>query len=252
MNQELGALLKYGLDEKEAKTYLALLELGEITATKVSEKASIDRVLTYQILAKLIDKGLASQVTINYKKHFKAAKPEIFLSNLKEKERILKLALPSLKSRNQIGKKTANVELYKGRKGIYTILKMIITDRKPYYAIGGIEEAYKLMPEENLSLAPLIEEIKLPGKVLVRKNEDFYAIKNEEYRYIPENLMATSTTFITGDKTIIVVWSEPHYAILINNKEITQGYLALFNHLWETAEIPKKKDLQKHLEKPRY
>ncbi len=48
-----------------------------------------------------------------------------------------------------------------------------------------------------------------------------------------------------GNKTAIFVWSEPYYAVLIDNEEITSSNLATFNSLWKTAEIPTKNDKNK-------
>ena len=52
-------LEKLGFDEKEAEVYLALLKIGETTATKVSQETKIERTLVYYIMEKLIGKGLA-------------------------------------------------------------------------------------------------------------------------------------------------------------------------------------------------
>ena len=58
-------LEKLGLEQKEAKIYLALLRLGQATATRISEETRIERTLCYSILSKLLDKALVSYMLQN-------------------------------------------------------------------------------------------------------------------------------------------------------------------------------------------
>jgi len=78
-------LENYGLEAKEAKTYLTLLALGEVTATILAQKSNLDRTLMYQLTNKLIEKGLVSYIIKNNIRYFSAAPPETFLKNLQEK-----------------------------------------------------------------------------------------------------------------------------------------------------------------------
>ena len=59
-----------GLEQKQAKIYLALLQLKQATATKISEDTRIERTLCYSIINKLIDKGLISYIIQNNVKYF--------------------------------------------------------------------------------------------------------------------------------------------------------------------------------------
>ncbi len=242
-------LVKLGLEEQEAKTYLALLDLGEATATKVAERTGIGRVHVYQIINRLIKRGLSSYIIKNNVKYFSAADPETLLKELQEKEQELQKILPELKARHKALKPETKVEIYRGKKGINTIMKMIIKNGKPYYILGGAKEACSIFELENMIFVKEAERLKLPGKILARKKDKFFIGKNEEYRFIPEHLISTTTMMIWDDKTAILIWSEPYYAILIENKEVTKGNLATFNYLWSIAEKPTQADIKKRLVK---
>lgn len=54
------ALNKFGLSEKEAKAYICCLELGDSLASEISSKSNLPRTLVYDILERLIDLGLIS------------------------------------------------------------------------------------------------------------------------------------------------------------------------------------------------
>jgi len=54
------ALEQFGLNKKQAKVYLAVLELGSATVNIISNKSGIARSSCYDILNSLIKKGIAS------------------------------------------------------------------------------------------------------------------------------------------------------------------------------------------------
>ena len=69
-------LKKYGLSEKEARLYIALLKLGPSTVNNIAEEADIVRTTTYEILKKLREEGIVASMTLNNILNFEAADPE--------------------------------------------------------------------------------------------------------------------------------------------------------------------------------
>ncbi|MEW5897184.1 MAG: helix-turn-helix domain-containing protein [Nanoarchaeota archaeon] len=245
MTEITATLQKLGLEEQEVKTYLALLDLGESTATKLAERTGLGRVHMYQIVNRLIERGLASYIIKNNVKYFSASDPETILKDLQQKEQDYQKILPELKARQKQLIPETKVEVYRGREGINTILKMILKDEKPYYILGGAQEACSIFKLENTVFVKRAEKLKLLGKILARKKDDFFIGKNEDYRFIPEHLISSTTQMLWGKKTAIFVWSEPYYAVLIDNEEITKSNLSTFNYLWKQGEIPSKLDKNK-------
>ena len=80
-------LEQLGLTEKEAKIYVALLEVGEATAQQLATKSGINRATTYVTLENLLKRGLASNITKKKKTYFIIESPQQILDFLdKEKE----------------------------------------------------------------------------------------------------------------------------------------------------------------------
>jgi sugar-specific transcriptional regulator TrmB len=98
-------LKKLGLDEKEIKIYLKLLEYGTISVRRLAELVKLNRGTTYDILKHLQKIGLVSYYYQEKKQHFAAKDPEKLLEipknrtqEIKEiKNGILEL-IPELKS----------------------------------------------------------------------------------------------------------------------------------------------------------
>lgn len=245
MAEIIQTLQNLGMEEQEVKTYLALLDLGESTATSLAERTGLGRVHMYQIVNWLIEKGLASYIIKNNVKYFSASAPEILLKDLHQKEQDLQKILPELKGRQMTSVLETKIEVYRSREGVNTILKIIIKDKKPYCILGGAQEACSLFKIENMRFIKQSEKLKLHGRILARKKDSFFVGRSEDYRFIPENLISSTTQMIWGNKTAIFIWSEPYYAILIDNKEVTRSNLITFNYLWRQGKTPLKSDRNK-------
>ena len=77
MNKQI--LKDAGLTEGEIKVYLALLELGDTTTGPLVDKSGVARSIVYQILERLIEKGLASYIVKDKTKYYQAADPNKLL-----------------------------------------------------------------------------------------------------------------------------------------------------------------------------
>ncbi len=240
----LQTLEKLGLGDKEAKTYLALLGMGETTATKLAERTGITRTLIYEIADKLVEKGLVSSVVKEGAKHFSASEPEFLLKDLEEKTEDLIGVMPDLNAIMASTKEETKVELYRGRKGLNSILKMLITDGNDYYITGGGQEACHYFEHENRVFVKRAAKAGINGHLLVRKNDDFFIGKLERFRYLSPQLISLVSNIAWGNKTAIFVWSEPYYVILIENEKIAKSNISTFEYLWDIAEKPTKADVK--------
>src|SRR3989344_1752571 len=149
MTEITQTLQKLGLEEQEVKTYIALLDLGGSTATKLAERTGLGRVHMYQIVNRLIERGIASYIIKNNVKYFSASDPETLLKDIQQKEQDLQEILPELKARQKKLVPETKVEIYRGREGINTIFKMILRDKKSYFILGGAQEACSIFKLEN-------------------------------------------------------------------------------------------------------
>ena len=75
------SLKEFGFSERESKVYIALLELGETTTGKISKMTRLNSSKIYDILERLIDKGLVSYVLKNKIKYFNALEPQNILKS---------------------------------------------------------------------------------------------------------------------------------------------------------------------------
>ena len=75
MERYIDQLIKAGLTEYEAKTYYALLQKNDLTATEISKLAAVPRTRVYEVLNNLIQKGFCTSMNGKVRR-YKAISPE--------------------------------------------------------------------------------------------------------------------------------------------------------------------------------
>lgn len=147
-------LKKLGLSDKEAKVYLASLELGPSPIKDIAKQANLNRATTYVIIDSLIEKGLASSFTKGKKKYFSTESPDRLLSLLRvreketqEQEREFKRVLPELREIYNLSGEKPKVRFFEGKEGIKAIQEDISnTKTKTMEEFFNLDIAYEIFP----------------------------------------------------------------------------------------------------------
>ena len=234
---EKAVLKELGLSEGEAAVYLALLKLGETTASKLTKETGKHRTTIYDFLEHLLQKGLASYVIKAGVSYYKVADPDSLAEFLKEKENHLKQIMPKLKQLAMMSQEEISVEVYSGREGFKSIINDRIKVGKDLYGFGIDEEKFEeRFPILMKQCFKREQEKNLQEFLLTKEKTKFvYKEKHLQYRFIPEEFFEPTATAIYGDRVLIIVW-EPLTAILIRNKGLAESYRRYHKLLWKTAE----------------
>ncbi|OGI65348.1 hypothetical protein A2647_05305 [Candidatus Nomurabacteria bacterium RIFCSPHIGHO2_01_FULL_40_24b] len=234
---EITKLEQLGLNKNEAKIYLALLELTEAQAGKLSKKTQINRTTIYDSLERLIEKGLVSYTIQANKKVFHPTKPEKILENLRLQEKIAQEILPEL---NSILKETIEKEesdIHKGRKGIRSVLFDIL-NYKEYVAFGSSGNFLEIMQHDFEIFQKRKKELKIKARVILGESDrETESVKKafSIFRFIPDEFSSPTTTFVYGNSTAIIIWGETPIATVIQSKDVAFSYLNHFNLMWKQA-----------------
>jgi len=241
---------KIGLTNSESKVYMALLDLGESSVGEIIKKAEIASSKVYELLDKLMEKGLVSTFLKAHVKYFKPADPSRLkeyltskIYSLKHYEKELDEILPSLHLKYTKHKEETEVEMFKGYKGVRTVFFDMIRDLNKddeFLVIGGgdspsanentklfFEQIHKKRAEKGIIQRIIFSEARRKSYSLIR------TFKHTIARFLPYG--SPSTLNIYDDTTILLVMSPSPAAIRIKDKRITDSYRQYFERMWKIA-----------------
>lgn len=236
MKTILEVLKEIGFEERESKIYLSLLKEQEQTALSLSRNTKIDRTTIYDLLEKLIQKGIVSQTTKNNSKTYKALESKSLLTHFKEKYSSLELILPLLTSMQSKKQEKLSCELFQGKEGLKTPLKELIETGKDYKAINITREFEEILGYFIDSGVLKLNESNAEEMIIAEKNAKFKKLKNGKYKFLDKKLLSPLTTVIYQDTVLFILWTEPYFAIRIKNKQFAQAQEEYFSLLWQLAQ----------------
>ncbi len=233
-----------GLTKIEARVYLELLKLGSTKTGPLIKKTELHRATVYDILKRLLEKGLISYVVKEKTKYFQVANIENFFDSietqkqkLKEKERLSKEIVKKLQLIKEQARNKESASIFQGKKGIITIFEDIL-NYEEYFAFAS-KGKFKEILEDYFDQFQNKKKLK---KIVVRILID-EGLRGSQYvksiygkvKFLPKEYNYPTATFVYGDNVAFFVFTEYPTAFLIESKELAGSFKSYFNLLWKIA-----------------
>lgn len=243
-------LADLGLTSEETEVYGSLLENGPQSASRLSKTTSIKRTYVYDIVDRLVKRGLV----LKSRKHgallFKPLSPDNLVGLVQDEknkiellEQTLDSALPILRSKYALSDDKPVITHYEGLEGIKKVYLDTIKEKKP---ILSLVETSKLEPQiyKWLTTDYIKRRLKreIPVKAIVAsgpKTKSYIGLNKKEIR---ETKVISSDKFpfeneilIYGSKLVIInhkKGSDKPLGIIIENENIATSFRSWFNLTW--------------------
>ncbi len=244
MNTEI--LEEIGLTKSEISVYLALLELGSSSTGKIVDKSKASSSKIYEILDKLMQKGLVSFIIKSGVRYFEAAPPERIMDYMKEKEEkftqqknALKTVLPELELKQKLSKYKSEATIYKGIKGGETAFRKLINSMKKTDEWIGFVVYFE--NERYFNLLTKLHEWRaskgLKSRIIFHEDyrhqgEHREKLPHTQIKYMPDELKIPAVVNVAGNIVLLNVMSEDPVVFMIENKELADSFRSQFEKLW--------------------
>jgi len=233
-----------GLNQKEAKIYLATLELGEASIQEISKQSGIGRVLIYSIIEKLINQGLISVVVRGKKRRFVAIEPKELKGIIKRRSEVLEGTIPELEALSgAVALDRPRVKVYEGLKGAKLVYQDILNTKKSVKAFTGVKRGHEALGKFVKEFVS--QRAKLGISIKVIAPDDFWGQRQQkedpkvrrETRLIPkERFPFEMETNIYGNKVNFVAFRKGRLVgVIIENYEIAKTMESIFDFAWGCA-----------------
>ena len=244
-------LEKLGLTKGEIKVYLALNKLGESSIGHIGKESKVSKSKMYDILDKLIEKGLVGYITKEGTKYFMANDPHMILEYIEKKEdelgntkkEVVAEVLPQLMMQRASVSKKRVAEMYEGLNGIKAIreeLMMTFKAGDTFLVLGAPKVANVKWEGWFLDFHKRRIQRKVKMKIVYNANAQEYGkirekMKLTEVRYLPNNLVSPNWIDIFPDAVLFVMVLNNPIAFLVRDTELANSFRSYFDIMWKNS-----------------
>lgn len=250
MNEKILKLLnELNISGNQAKVYLACLDLGPTTITKIARKAEIERATVYAILEKLKEKGLIGEIMKPYSRQIQVESPDKLLvlarqkkRAIEEKEHQFKEILPDLLASVAQRGKQPKVRFYEGKEQFVAVFDQALDEAKEKMYYFGAASIFVDLISYSFERDWIKRRVrkKIHIDILVHKTsltEQFQEHDKREMRttkFLPSEMKFESSFLLWANK--IVLWNPVvPLAISIEDEIIVKMFKEMFFALWQQA-----------------
>ncbi len=240
-------LIEFGLSDKEARVYLALLELGPSSVTDVARRARVTRTNAYHLLNSLLSYGLASSTEGEAKTFFSAEDPKRLVYFLKEKMDIAESrfkeaesVLPVLRSLHRDPKKPLHVKYYEGIEGLISIYEDTLNAKTEILGYASVEYQHSFFPGYFPEYYQRRTSQGIRVRCMLAETPDSLRIKGLDKKQlrttkiIPKKYEVSPEINIYDDKVAIMSLKEK-FGVIIESEAVTEAFRNLFEIAYEKA-----------------
>ncbi len=243
-------LERLGLTKGEIKVYLALNELGEATVGPIGKKSKVSKSKIYDILDKLIEKGLAGYIVKEGTKHFIANNPNMILEYISKKENELKKtkkemekAIPQLLMKRSSAKNQPIAEIYSGWQGITAIRDELMARYKSgetFLTMGCPKVANDRLEPYFLKFHERRQKKNVGMQIIYNADARKYGkirtkMKKTQVRYLPKKFPSPHWIDIFLEVVMFVLVLKSPIAFVVRDKELTSSFRSYFEIMWNNS-----------------
>jgi len=240
-------LIDIGLNEKEAKVYLASLELGQSVVQEIAQKSGVNRATAYFTIESLMKMGLMSSFHKGKKQYFISSDPDRLIEimeqekeNIERKKENLKKLLPQLQSINNKEKDRPVVKYYEGKEGISTMVDEVLKTAKGTvnmaYSVDALNSLFSEKDKEKWRNTRIQRDV-FTNAIYTFKNGKLESIPRSVSHKVPfEKFPITCDIAVYNNKVRIASLSNRLIGVIIEDKEIAKSMKAVLDLAWEAAE----------------
>ncbi len=242
MNKTAVQLQSLGLNEKEAKMYLASLDMGPATIAVLSRKSSIKRPTAYYVIGSLLEKGMTTKVPKGKRILYRAEPPKKLGAFLQKKQEAFDALLPSLEYQYYKTFRLPKITFHEEREGISEVYRKFFTTKQTVYALVSIDDFYGFFTEqENAEFFQLLKQNGGDLYDILLHSEQAQRVKQQSFRknisrtkVLPPSFTSPVDILVSNERVAMVSF-KTQIAVVIEDESIARTQKMLLQSLWKQA-----------------
>ncbi len=237
-------LREYGLSDKEAAIYLAVLADSGVSIKALSERTHINRTTLYPIVEQLIRRGIIAQFKGSRGARFVASDPRTLLQKIENLKRNFTEAMPQFEALEKRSKDSPRVHYYHGKGGYLSVLADTLTSGAgEILYLGSAQKLNEVVSERyiertyiptrvanGISFRQLVLDESFSRRLVPKDLDELRTTK-----FLPKTSRFSANIAIYGDKVAYFTSEKELMCVLIQSHEIAEIERHSFDLLWDTC-----------------
>lgn len=243
-NIEQSLVENVGFSAKKAKTYLALLSLGEARAADIANKAGLKRTTVYNILPELMRDGFIKSTTQKGRKYFFVDETNELVDRAHERLNSIKNIMPELDALQSLTASDHSITHYEGLGGLREMYGTLLENTSPRDIVLTYISSDSFEKNVPSDLLDFYVKKRLTKKVRTRLITESNEYMSEWFQKVPTTLReirhADKKYFsfagelrIVGPKIFFITYEKDFYGVVVENKELSTMFRNMFNLIWD-------------------
>ena len=231
-----------GLQKNEVFIYLDIISEGKSSENYLAKRTKIHRPNVYDLIERLIKKGVVTQSLEDNKKVFYPLKPKYLSKYIKQKEFDLEKIIPKIEEMRNKTSRDRKIVFSEGIQSIRISLDSLLNLKKPIFIFGIPKEASDILGGFINDFHKRRIKKKITMKHIYNKNAEkrikyLNSLDFTRAAYLPTMFDSRMSTMICGDRVFLIFWEKPMNSIMIINKSMADSYRTYFEILWEETKL---------------
>ncbi len=228
-----------GVNDEQAKVYLAALELGQANMNELAEKAGLKRTSVYNYVDELIEKKLITTGKKRKRTVYSAIHPNMLMEIEKARLSELERNLPELLAVYNKSKTKPKVTFYEGINGIKTVLQDMLKEKQTISAFSDFKHMaavfgdyyFDVFPPERAKRGIVSRNI-VPDTPKARElaKKDARYLRQTKFLQIPD--LKTEINIYANKVALNSYQSSPPFGVIIEDHDIAETLRAVWQQLW--------------------
>lgn len=234
--------MQNGLDDKEVKVYLAVLEMGEANVAHIAQKAHVKRTSVYDILETLKERGIVSVVKRRGAHMVSALPPQNLIDRFKRSATLAEGILPQLLEMAYSSPLKPRMRFYEDIKGLQEILREMSYSKQQ--TVGFTD--YSQMPDAlfrfiRKEVVPRRRELNDHIRLILPRNERNIAVQKEDIIHYGEHRIVDFPKHVPHIEILLFDFTkvgflsfkkDEQFGIILDSQAIHETLRNIFELVW--------------------
>lgn len=241
------ALIAIGFEEKEARIYLSLLELGSASILAIAKASGVNRASIYYIIDKMKQKGIVSHVEKTGGDVYMPISPEILLAQGKKHLRDFEAIVPELHGMiNRTGQRP-RVRFYEGLEAVKKLYEDTLNARGEILNYANSQGVRDYWPEYDIEYVAQRVAAGLHLRGIAPDDETGRRVHADDRKCLRQirlidrkKLNFTNEINIYNNKISMISFGQQIFGVIIESQAMADTQRSIFEMAWQFASPAKK------------